>query len=249
TNGSLNLQGANNYSGTTTVTNATLAVNNASGSATGTGNVTVQNQGVLTGAGGVEGSVTVMSGGALAPGAFNVLDLGGDLTLAAGSTTTLAVQRSPATNAQVNVNGLLTVGGALVVTNAGSTNFTAGDHFELFNASSFAGTFSSTTLPTLPGASVRWGTTRLNTDGSLWVVSTAPVSSPQIALVSGNLEFAAANGTPGWDYYLITTTNLALPAASWERTVTNQFDGAGNLNLSLPLDPAAPRRFYRLLVP
>ncbi|MFM2296237.1 MAG: hypothetical protein RLZZ350_2650, partial [Verrucomicrobiota bacterium] len=248
-NGSLNLQGANTYFGNTTVTNATLAANNASGSATGFGNVLVQNSGVLTGAGGVDGSVTVASGGALAPGAFNAFDLGGDLTLAAGSTTTLAVQRSPATSATVNVTGLVTEGGALVVTNVGATNFTAGDHFQLFSATSFAGAFASTNLPTLPDASVRWSTTRLNTDGSLWVVSTAPVSSPQIALVTNNLVFSANSGTPGWDYYLITTTNLALPTAAWERAVTNQFDGAGNLNLSLPLDPASPRRFYRLLVP
>ena len=49
--GILTLQGDSTYTGATTITNATLLVNNLNGSATGSGNVTVQNNGILAGTG------------------------------------------------------------------------------------------------------------------------------------------------------------------------------------------------------
>jgi rhamnogalacturonan endolyase len=76
-NGSLTLQGANTYQGNTTVTNATLWISNPGGSATGSGDVTVQTGGTLAGDGGVDGSVIVAAGGTFVPG-----DLTGSLNLA-----------------------------------------------------------------------------------------------------------------------------------------------------------------------
>ncbi len=63
-NGLLTLSGANNYSGGTTVTNATLLVNNTAGSATGSGNVTVANGGTLGGTGIISGGVNWQPGSA-----------------------------------------------------------------------------------------------------------------------------------------------------------------------------------------
>ncbi len=59
----------NSYSGTTTVNAGTLLANNSSGSATGTGGVTVNNGGTFGGTGSISGVLTLNAGGRLSPGA------------------------------------------------------------------------------------------------------------------------------------------------------------------------------------
>lgn len=79
--GTLGLSGTNTYTGTTTVSEGTLAVN---GSLTST--TTVQNSGILQGSGRTTGSVTVQSGGTFAPG-NSIESFGlGTLSMEAGST-------------------------------------------------------------------------------------------------------------------------------------------------------------------
>lgn len=68
TGGTLRLTGtANTYTGGTTISGGTLLANNASGSATGTGAVTV-NGGFFGGTGSVSGAITVNAGGSITPG-------------------------------------------------------------------------------------------------------------------------------------------------------------------------------------
>jgi autotransporter-associated beta strand protein len=62
------LSGANTCTGGVTVAAGTLRVSNASGSASGTGTLTIDNGGTLGGTGKVAGTVMVMSGGTVAPG-------------------------------------------------------------------------------------------------------------------------------------------------------------------------------------
>jgi hypothetical protein len=40
------------------------------------------------------------------------------------------------------------------------------------------------------------------------------------------------NGT----YYLLTSTNIVAPLANWTPLQTNQFDGSGNFNFTLPIN-------------
>lgn len=63
------LTNANTYSGTTTVNAGTLMAGNTTGSATGSGPVTVNSTGTLGGTGRVDGVVTLNAGGSVAPGA------------------------------------------------------------------------------------------------------------------------------------------------------------------------------------
>lgn len=84
--GTLELVRANSYSGNTTVSTGTLKISNTSGSATGSGNVSVSTGAQLTGAGSVSGSVTIDSTATIAPGNAGVGNLSaGGLTLAANS--------------------------------------------------------------------------------------------------------------------------------------------------------------------
>jgi fibronectin-binding autotransporter adhesin len=66
--GTLELTGANMYSGTTTVSQGTLLANNTTGSATGTNSVTVNSGATLGGAGIIGGSITLNSGATISPG-------------------------------------------------------------------------------------------------------------------------------------------------------------------------------------
>ena len=243
--GSLNLLSANNYSGTTTVSNATLLVNNLTGSATGAGNVQVLNGGILSGNGAVASSVTVAAGGTLAVGnASDSLSIGNNLTLNSGSTLRFQIQPSPLTNSSVTVAGTLTFGGAVIVTNLGGA-LVSGDSFQLFNANGIAGAVSTLTLPGLTNG-LYWNTNLFFTSGTL-VVATIP--SPvigNVSLTGTQLLLSGNGGAVGRNYYLLSATNLATPLTNWTRLLTNQFDAGGNFNLSNGFAPGSPSQFYRL---
>ena len=164
--GVLTLSAANTYSGPTIVSNGTLQV---SGSL-GTNAVTVTAASALTGVGTIKGPVVVS--GAFAPGFTNIgtLTISNALTLASGSATILGIDRTVSTNTYGKVRGLtsVTYGGTLTVTNLGGT-FADGDTFSLFPAGSYAGSFSSITLPPPPGALV-WDTSKLAVNGSIKIV-------------------------------------------------------------------------------
>ena len=244
--GMLTLLADNNYSGTTTITNATLMANNPGSSATGSGNVLVQNAGVLSGNGAVGGSVTVAAGGTLSPGnPLDTLNINNNLTLAAGSKTFVQVQHSPFTNDAVIISGSLTEGGTLVVTNSGGTALAAGDAFQLFTATDISGSFSSFVLPAL-APNLVWNTNLLNIDGTLSVAAYAPPVIGQLTVTGTNLNVTGSGGIPGWNYYVLTATNLTAPI--WLPVATNQFDADGNFNFTNAMPPGL-QRFYRLQLP
>ena len=103
TGGTVILSAANEYAGGTEVLGGTLLANNTSGSATGTGTVTVQSGARLGGTGTITGNVTINTGGGLAftlstlPGAHDKLDLGGTLTFAGSNTLAITASNSSPT--------------------------------------------------------------------------------------------------------------------------------------------------------
>ncbi|MGP8218822.1 MAG: polysaccharide lyase family protein [Limisphaerales bacterium] len=238
---------ANTYTAGTTINGGTLLVNNAKGSGTGAGAVMVASGGTLAGNGIISGTVSVNSGGSIAPGnPLGTLTISNNLTLAAGSTTLVQVGHSPLTNTLVRIIGsTLTEGGTLVVSNAGVAAFTAGDNFKLFTAAGYSGAFGGFTYPSLnPG--LAWNTTRLNVDGTIWVVSTVSPRINSTRLLGINLALNGTGGTPNWYYYVLSSTNLTLPTAQWTRVVTNQFDSGGNFALTNAINSNWPQTFYRL---
>lgn len=122
--GTLTLSAGNDYSGGTTITAGSLLANNISGSATGSGAVSVTSGASIGGSGTISGTVTLNSGANLAPGAsVGTLNVGG-LTLSSGSTGTFEFNASPANDAVVvsNSGGLTINGGALTLYQEGTAS-------------------------------------------------------------------------------------------------------------------------------
>jgi autotransporter-associated beta strand protein len=143
--GVLTLSGANTLSGGTTVTGGTLKVANLSGSATGTGAVSVNGTNTtLTGPGSIGGVVTMGAGAILAPGdGVGSITLG-SLSLASGSVLDWEFNPTPANDlATVTaLNGLTVNGGGfhLYQENTQTAFSTAGTYHLI----SFSGTIGGT---------------------------------------------------------------------------------------------------------
>ena len=128
-------------------------MNNATGSGTGSGPVTVNNGGTLGGTGAIAGAVTINSGGHIAPGAsIESLDVG-SLSLGVGSIldfeldTILGVDTSDLINV-TTVGGLAIGGGTLNLANAGS--MTGGIYTLIDYSGNFSGSVSNLTLGSVP---------------------------------------------------------------------------------------------------
>ncbi len=64
-----------------------------------------------------------------------------------------------------------------------------------------------------------------------------------------NLVLSGVSGSLSGSYYVLTTTNLALPLAQWQRIATNNFDAAGNFSFTNTIPAGIFDRFYRLQLP
>ena len=247
-NGTLTLVGANSYSGGTFISSGKLAVNNPNGSGTGSGNVTVHSGGTLTGTGKLGGLVTVAAGGTLALGnQLSALTVSNNLTLAEGSTTFMSISHASATNSSVRAVLTLTCGGALVVTNLSGT-LTANDTFNLFNAASYAGSFSTLVLPAL-GSGLLWDTSALNTSGSLSVMASVPPVFNSVAQLGDGTLRLNFSGTAGAGYEIRASTNLTLsPVTLWTLLGTGTF-GAAPAIFDDVLATNYPQRFYQIRLP
>jgi uncharacterized repeat protein (TIGR03803 family) len=86
-------------------------------------------------------------------------------------------------------------------------------------------------------------------------ISVTPVSvvpaQPGVASLSlsgADLVFNAINGQSGATYYVLMSTNLALPASQWARVATNVLSASGNFTMTATnaVTPSAVQRFYLL---
>ncbi len=135
--GTLLLDGADAYMGTTTVSAGTLGGN-----------------------GSIAGPVAVSAGATLSPGdgAIGMLTLGGTLTLAPTSTTLIQVNATNGTSGSLAVSSVA-LNGTLVLQNVGGS-LTNGQTFTVFTGGTRSGTYGSVTSIT-PGQVVTWDTTQL----------------------------------------------------------------------------------------
>jgi autotransporter-associated beta strand protein len=216
------LPNANSYSGGTTVNAGTLMVTNPSGSATGTGPVTVANGATLAGGDGgssftdstvgfIAGPVTVQSGGRLAPGmpAAGVLTVAGPVTFQTGASFSFyAITDFPRIGtapADVNYNGRvvtaadLLFGSALTVAIDGNGYpFAPGYSYDFYlgEAGGTVGPLPTnvTFAPTDFGNPVNPTdfTLSVSPDGHDLILTYTPVPEP------GSLTLLAAAAVAGW---------------------------------------------------
>jgi hypothetical protein len=79
---------------------------------------------------------------------------------------------------------------------------------------------------------------------------TVPPTFDSVAMNNGTqLVFGGSGGLAGRAYYVLASTNLALPLSNWTRFASNWFDGAGNFRCTNTVDPAVPAQLFRLSLP
>ena len=262
--GTVSFTGTNTYTGETLVASGTLALGSG-GSVSNTTSIVLSNGATfnvaaktagfvlegwqtLGGSGTVAGRVTAY--GTVSPGASGgALSFSADLTLA--GTTVMAVSRngSTVTNAEIVCDGTLTYGGTLVVTNTGPDPLADGDTFRLFRAATPLSAFSATNLSVLPEG-FRWDTSGLGTGVvSVVYVGLGRPEFQTVAWSGTNLLLGGTNGLVGTPYYLLSSTNVALPMTNWTRVLTNAFGPGGSFTSSIPVDSSGAARFYRIQSP
>jgi len=65
-----------------------------------------------------------------------------------------------------------------------------------------------------------------------------------VSLAGSNLVFTGTNGSPGALFYLLGSTNVALPLSRWTRLATNDFTMSGGFNLTNQTVAGSPGQFY-----
>ena len=270
-NNVLSLSAVSTYSGDTVVNAGTLALT-GTGSISGSSNITLaaattlldvsaRTDGkltlpggrTLTGNGTIRGSLQVNAGGTLSPGnpslgaAVDALTVTDVVTL--GGTNIMEIDKSNLTNDVIRGAAAIQYGGTLNVTEISSIPFVDGDSFKLFDATSYSGAFTSIT-PATPAAGLFWDTSELTSSGTLKVVATAPPPSITSVVKSGNnIVFSGSGGIPSDPYYVLVSTDIALPVSNWTPIVTNSFGAGGEFSFTEAVNPDVPRRFYLLQVP
>ncbi|MCB9851674.1 MAG: autotransporter-associated beta strand repeat-containing protein [Phycisphaerales bacterium] len=147
--GTLTLGGANTFSGGVTVNGGTLLATNTSGSATGSGSVTVANGATLGGTGTCAGAITVQSGGTVAPGASIGTLTVGDITFDAGSKLDIefTIHLQAATTDRLIVSNTATLGGTLDLSQLNVDELFPGNTFVVLKAGNLVGTFDDLISP------------------------------------------------------------------------------------------------------
>jgi autotransporter-associated beta strand protein len=232
--GTLALNGNNTFDGRTSISNGTVNLNGSLA-----GPVLVVTNSILGGSGTINGEVTVLAGGRIAPGnSIGTLTINNNLSLAGH--LNIEVNRSGLASDKVVVSGTLNNGGTgtVTVTNLG-TVLQAGDSFALFNKALANGNAMAVT-----GGNVIW-TNKLAVDGTIAVV-TAISSTPT------NISYAVSGNTLtlSWPQDHLT---WILQSNSVGLTSTNSwFPVSGSANSTqqiITVDPTKQNVFYRLIAP
>lgn len=235
--GTWTLSGTNTYIGATVINAGTLVIAARNGNSA----VTVNTGGTLAGDGSVGGAVTVELGGKLSPGvsAIGLLTISNSLTLQAGSTTFVEVNKTSGTNDVIMVTGAANFSGTLSVTNL-SGALAAGNRFKIFSATNSSGDFAA--VSGSPGAGLGWKFFPVS--GELLVASTTLINLVMV-VTNGALKFSWPTNYIGWTLQAQTNSSFTGLGTNWvsiaSTAATNQFTA------SISLTNGAV--FYRLAFP
>lgn len=84
---------------------------------------------------------------------------------------------------------------------------------------------------------------------TLTVLPPLPATITNKTLVGTTLTLAGSGGQANGPYYLLTSTNVALPLANWVSIATNTFNAAGHFSISTTISPGEAERFYVIASP
>jgi autotransporter-associated beta strand protein len=239
--GTLVLTNDSTYSGETTVSNGTLAVN---GSIAGSGVKVVQ--GSLGGSGAINAPVTIGSAGALVAGTngLGILTINGNLEL--NGSLQFAVNKTNApSSGMIVVNGTITDSGTgvITITNTGGT-LAAGDTFTVFNQP----VPNANTMSITSDGGVVW-TNMLAVNGTIQVLSVSPVINPLPGVVQYNVSGGVLQlswpTNRGW---ILQEQTNALSVGLGDNWV-NVPGSESITNINVNVNPANGAAFYRLVHP
>lgn len=80
----------------------------------------------------------------------------------------------------------------------------------------------------------------------LFSLSVSPPVIGSLKISAGNLILAGSNGVAGGTYFVLTSTNLAMPVSAWTPISTNSFDMHGDFNNTSSVAASASQSFYIL---
>ena len=205
--GTLTLSGANNYTGTTTVTSGALTI--AAPGALPVGNTVTNNSTLNINANSTAGAISGTGITSIASGVTVSAP-----SFAQGGITMQLAGSAPALNSKLNVAGTLTMGGTLTLNLAGGFSPAIGQSFDLFDWGSRSGAFLSLQLPGLSG-SLAWGTNQLYTAGILSVIDSNFVPGDlnrdgQVTAADIATLMSALTNLPGYESSHNSMTNQQL---------------------------------------
>lgn len=222
-----------------------------SGTLAVTNGLTARSGNSLSGSGTINGLVTIDSGATLSPGSLTL-----SVSPVLQGFTAMELIDAVITNDCIDVTtGPMNYGGELTVTSpvGQAPDYSAGDRFQLFKASSYSGAFTNITLPTLP-AGFSW-TNTLSTDGSItvlepYVAPTTPLTISEMMTLSDGRFQLQFNNASGANFIVYGTNDLALPFEQWTNLGFAEEIPPGSGQFQF-IDPATglSQYFYRLVSP
>jgi fibronectin-binding autotransporter adhesin len=225
--GTLELMGAGSISNTSVINIATGATLDASQRSNQT--LTLSTNQLLEGTGTLKGNLiaspvsTVEAGTSITN--IGTLAVTGSVTLQ--GTNIMAINAGAVTYDQITSSSVA-YGGTLTVSNVSGT-LASGQSYHLFTGSP-SGNFTATNLPALTaGLSWTWnpltGTLSVGSGGT--IIPNIPPHITSYSFSGTNLVINATNGVNGGTYYLLSSTNVAMPLDQWTAVATNVVSVSG----------------------
>ena len=243
--------GTINYTGVTTVSGGTLLVDGV----TGTNTVAVQSGGTLGGTGTVTGAATVLAGGTVLGGDntySNTLTFAGGLTLG-NSTNALTASSFTVAAGGTVAAGTLKVNGTNIVNILDATLVAGTNTLITYTGGSIGGTngFGGFQLGTVPAG---MAVALLNTGSAVALVvtpgSTVNTNSPVLTNSYDGVNFSLSWPTDHIGWRLLAQTNNLAAGISGNPADWGTVAGSAATNaVTLPVNPALPAEFYRLVYP
>lgn len=262
------LSGTNTYTGNTVINTGTLGLY-ANGSISFSPSINIANGSTLDASHRVDGTLTLASGQLLMTGTNGTVN--GTLTAGTGSTVspggagtigtltvTNIVNLSGTTVMDLSKGTVVTndaIKGAVKINYGGALNLNViagslvgGENFKLFAATTYGGSFDSIS-PATPGPGLKWDTSSLTNNGILKVAAPTPATVKATVSGDGSTLTLSGTGTAGGTYRILTSTNVALPQASWTQMTNGSFNTSGQYTNTVSINPADAQRFFSVAQP